>query len=54
MNKWIKPLISTGIFASLYMAAACLFPSKIGGNLPLAAALYAVFYMMLNRCHSRR
>lgn len=54
MKKWVKYLVSTAIFAALYLAAAWLFPEKIGGNLPLAAALYAVLFVMLDRCRPVR
>lgn len=53
MKEWMKYLISTAVFAGLYVAAAHLFPEKLGGNLALAAALYAVFFAMLDRCHGR-
>lgn len=52
MKKWVKYWVSTAIFAALYPAATWLFPEKIGGSGALVVALYAVFFVMADRCRA--
>ncbi len=51
MKKWVKYLVSTAIFAALYLAA-WLFPENIGGSGALVVALYAAFFVMADRCRA--